>query len=330
MAYVSSNKIRVFPSVGRSNYDIESQLMNENNISQLVRSLCRSRKDYVLSTELNTGPFEFVIYGFYFKILDASNTLSSITSNEGVTEIWAGINIDANAEANNASSNYQLLQLANTAAQNNEIIDLDREEQFQGIIFGTAEDEVSGGQGENYHTLRLLVKDGDTFKVPAQSLLHLNTTEILDGASSNYISDKFTTKQLDALESISNAGTLTVGGDTTLASVTATFISAPTFSGSLSGNATTATNLSDERTFSFTGGDISGSATSSTGGYNITASIIDKHVTTRKIANEAVTNDKLANGTIKKEKLGFDLSVDVDPTSGDHCVLIIKAPSSDN
>lgn len=353
MAYVNSEQIRVFPSVGRSNYDIESQLMNENNISQIVRSLCRERKSYVLSTELSTGSFEFVIYGFYFKILNASNTLSSITSGENVKEIWAGIKIDADAEANNQSSNYQLLQLANTTAENNEIIDLDREDQFEGIIFGTTEDEVNGGGGENYYTLLLLTKDTgtSTFKVPAQSLLHLNTTEILDGASSNYISDKFTTKQLDASESISDAGTLTVSGTTTLntltanntqitgtlsveghttlASVTATFVSAPTFSGSLSGNATTATNLSDERTFSFTGGDISGSATSSTGGYNITASIIDAHVTTGKIADEAVTNDKLADGTIKKEKLGFDLSVDVDPISGDQCVLIIKAPSSD-
>ena len=238
MAYISSNKIRVFPSVGRSNYDIESQLMNENNISQIVRSLCRSRKDYVLSTKLSTGPFEFVIYGFYFKILDASTTLSSITSGEGVTEIWAGINIDANAEANNQSSNYQLLQLANTSVQNNEIIDLDRENQFQGIIFGTTEDEVNGGQGENYHTLRLLVKDGDTFKVPAQSLLHLNTTEILNGDnSSDYVSDKFNTNTL-------TTSTLNVNGLTTLSGdlksnakiTTTSTISASEFEGALSGS----------------------------------------------------------------------------------------------
>lgn len=347
MAYVSSNKIRVFPSVGRSNYDIESQLMNENNISQLVRSLCRSRKDYVLSTELNTGPFEFIIYGFYFKILDASTTLSSLTSSEGVTEIWAGINIDANAEANNASSNYQLLQLANTAAQNNEIIDLDREEQFQGIIFGTAEDEVSGGQGENYHTLRLLVKDGDIFKVPAQSLLHLNTTEILNGASSNYISDKFTTKQLDALESISDAGTLTVEGDTTLSTLTASntqitgtlnvtgdvtlnsnltanghTITASTFVGSLSGNATTASNFNSSRTFTFSEGDISGSTSSDSGNYTITASIRD----------EAVTNGKLADRTIKTEKLGFDLTMTLTVTGSDneHMQLTLSAPTLSN
>lgn len=325
MAYVSSDKIRVFPSVGRSNYDIESQLMNENNISQIVRSLCRERKSYVLSTELSTGPFEFVIYGFYFKILNASNTLSSITSGEGVKEVWAGIKIDADAEANNASSNYQLLQLANTAAQNNEIIDLDREDKFQGVIFGSTEDEVKV-KGENYYTLRLLVKDGDAFRVPAQSLLHLNTAEILNVEESNEtsdpISDKFTTKELAASESISSAGTLTVEGDTTLASVTATSVSAPTFYGSLSGNAETATNLNSVRTFSFTGGDISGSATSSTGGYSITAAII----------NGAVINDKLADSTIKIEKLGFGVNMTLTVAGDDveHQVLTLCVPTLDN
>lgn len=271
MAYVSSNKIRVFPSVGRSNYDIESQLMNENNISQIVRSLCRSRKNYVLSTEFNTGPFEFVIYGFYFKILDASTTLSSITSDEGTTEVWAGIKIDADAEANNQSSNYQLLQLANTAAQNNEIIDLDREDKFQGIIFGSTENEVKA-EGENYHTLRLLVKDGDTFKIPAKSLLHLNTTEILDGDSSDYISDNFTTKTL-------TTSTLNVKGLTTLS------------------------------------GDLSS----------------DSKITTTSEFEGALSGSWIKNSSITTNKLGFELSVYVDPIAptlrGDHCTLVIKAPA---
>lgn len=273
MAYISSDKIRVFPSVGRSKYDIESQLMNENNISQIVRSLCRSRKDYVLSTELSTSPFEFVIYGFYFKILDASTTLSSITSGEGITEIWAGIKIDANAEANNQSSNYQLLQLANTTAQNNEIIDLDREDKFQGIIFGSTENEVKA-EGENYHTLQLLVKDGDTFKIPAKSLLHLNTTEILDGDSSDYISDKFTTKTL-------TTSTLSVNGLTTLS------------------------------------GDLSS----------------DSKITTTSTINAsefegALSGSWIKDNTITTSKLGFELGVKVDSTSGDdHCTLKIKAPT---
>lgn len=354
MAYISSDKIRVFPSVGRSNYDIESQLMNENNISQIVRSLCRSRKDYVLSTELSTGPFEFVIYGFYFKILDASNTLSSITSGEGTKEVWAGIKIDANAEANNTSSNYQLLQLANTSAENNEVIELDaieildKEDKFQGIIFGTTEDEVNGEQGENYHTLRLLVKDGDTFKVPAQSLLHIKSSEVLDGDTDNYINSVFTTNDLTCNNSIKSngtlavtgvttlntlstqsntsiggtlnvtgettlstltanntqiKGTLNVEGATTLASVTATFVSAPTFSGSLSGNATTATNFNSSRKFTFSDGDISGSADSSTGGYTIAASIIDDHVTEAKIKDDAVTTNKIKDSNITTSKI---------------------------
>lgn len=342
MAYIQSGQIRVFPSVGRSNSDIESQLMNENNISQIVRSLCRERKSYVLSKDLSTGSFEFVIYGFYFKILNASSTLSSIIS--GGDEVWAGIKIDANAEANNESSNYQLLQLANTSAQNNEIVDLDVNGDFQGIMFGNKEADVNSQD----HTLLLLKKDGDIFKTPVQSLLHVNTTEILNGDnSSDYISDKFTTKNLIVSQSTPDDGTLTVTGATTLNTLTANntqitgtlnvtgettlssnltasghTITASTFVGSLSGNATTATNFNSSRTFTFSGGDISGSASSNSGAYTVTATI----------NKGAVTNDKLADGTIKTEKLGFDLTMTLTVTGSDneHMQLTLSAPTLSN
>lgn len=329
MAYISSNKIRVFPSVGRSNYDIESQLTNENNISQIVRSLCRNRKSYVLSNSLTSNqPFEFVIYGFYFKILDATAVIDDIRDNLKTEEeesytgpVWAGIKLYKNAEGSNESSSYQLLQLANSTAVGNDVHELDTGKPtdnpetsvFQGVVFDRTEDEVrnalktAGGvvDGEVY-VLQIL---GSDTSVPVQSLLHIKSSEVLDGNTDNYINSVFTTNNLTSNNSIKSNGTLTVVGHTTLASVTATLVSAPTFSGSLSGNADTATNLNSNRTFSFTGGDISGSATSSTGGYNITASIIDTHVTTGKIANKAVTNDKLADNTIKTGKLGFNVTM---------------------
>lgn len=389
MAYVNSSQIRVFPSVGRSNYDIESQLTNENNLSQIVRSLCRNRKSYVLSNSLTSNqPFEFVIYGFYFKILNANDNL--INKLGLGNTLWAGIRLDKQVEGNNNSNHYQLLQLANSEAIEDNLHDLDVNDKFQGVVFGISKEDVESkfGESDSIYTLHLL----ENGVVPAQSLLHLNTTEILDGASSNYISDKFTTKQLNVSESISDTGTLNVTGhttlstltasnttisgaltvteettlasviannthitetlnvgghttlstltatnttvsgtltviekttlntlttesnvsiggtlnvtgDTTLASVTATFVSAPTFSGSLSGNATTATNFNSSRTFTFSGGDISGSATSSTGGYTIAASIIDNHVTEAKIKDSAVTTNKIKDSSITTSKI---------------------------
>ena len=390
MAYINSKQIRVFPSVGRSNgYDIESQLTNENNLSQIVRSLCRNRKSYVLSNQLASNePFEFVIYGFYFKILNATDTIKTIrnslktdqeTTDEQIDKIniWAGIKLYKNAESNNESTSYQLLQLASGEAADGDLHELDtgkptdnpETSNFQGIIFDRESENITNilGTDGDVYVLQLL---GEGTSIPAQSLLHIKSSEILDGDTDNYINSVFTTNNLICNNSIksngtlnvtgettlntlatgSNAsingtlgvtghttlntltatnttvkeilnvtgettlntltasnttisGTLIVEGDTTLASVTATFVSAPTFSGSLSGNATTATNFDGDRTFSFTEGDISGSATSSTGGYNITASIIDAHVTTGKINDKAVTNAKLADEAVTTSKL---------------------------
>lgn len=49
MAYLASEHIKVFPSIGRTEIDADAELMNEGNISNIVRSLCRERKSYVLS-----------------------------------------------------------------------------------------------------------------------------------------------------------------------------------------------------------------------------------------------------------------------------------------
>ena len=66
MAYLASDKIKVFPSIGRDTpTDADAELMNEGNISNIVRSLCRERKSYVFSKNW-TSNFELVIYGFYF------------------------------------------------------------------------------------------------------------------------------------------------------------------------------------------------------------------------------------------------------------------------
>ena len=491
MAYINSSQIRVFPSVGRSNYDIESQLTNENNLSQIVRSLCRNRKSYVLSNQLASNePFEFVIYGFYFKILNATDTIKTIrnslktaeeTTDEQINKIkiWAGIKLYKNDESNNESNSYQLLQLANDEAADGNLHELDTGKPtdnpetsvFQGVVFDRTENEVrtalktvGGVVDEDVYVLQLL---GEGTSVPVRSLLHIKSSEILDGDTDNYINSVFTTNDLTCNNSIKSNGTLTVigettlntlatssntsiggtltvsgattlntlftesnasikgtlgvtgdttlstltatnttvretlnvtgettlsaltasnttisgaltvtgattlntltasntqitgtlnvVGDTTLASVNATFVSAPTFSGSLSGNATTATNFDSDRNFTFSGGDISGSATSSTGGYTIAASIIADHVTEAKIKNDAVTtnkiknssitaskidngavtNDKIANETIKVEKLGFNLNmvlkVDmVGEDDNEHQTLTISIPTLNN
>ena len=203
MAYISSDKIKVFPSIGRkSERDADAELMNEGNISSIIRSLCRERKSYVLSKEFSASdknPFEFVIYGFYFKITDIS-PLSD-------RPLYAHITLKEN------TGNYQLLTISNSTVSNNSLQILDQNvgqsSQFQGVWFDKS---ASGGT----YTLQLLDAEGN---IPATSLLHVKTNEILDGESSNYINNSFTTTSLTTTSlNTTNAtiGTLTVNNGSTL------------------------------------------------------------------------------------------------------------------
>lgn len=315
MAYISSDKIKVFPSIGReSTIDADAELMNEGNISNIVRSLCRERKSYVLSKSF-TAPFEFVIYGFYFKITDkdALDTLKD-------RPLYAHITI---SEA--TSGNYQLLTLSDPEnsenPQDDHSIKLDtgtgQASQFQGVWF-------NGTKEEGTYTLQLL---DESDKVPITSLLHTKTSEILDGDTSNYINTNFTT------------GNLTVTGDTKLTGdviATGKTITASTFVGSLSGNANTASNFNSERTLKLTG-PVTGTLTTSSFNGSIattittsavtTDTINDSAVTTSKIANQSVTNEKIANSTIKKEKLGFGIAMTLTVNDG---ILSISLPTFEN
>ena len=328
MAYISSDKIKVFPSIGReSTIDADAELMNEGNISNIVRSLCRERKSYVLSKSF-TAPFEFVIYGFYFKIIDkdALDTLKD-------RPLYAHITI---SEA--TSGNYQLLTLSDPENSENpeddHSIKLDtgtgQGSQFQGVWFNKTKEEGT-------YTLQLL---GESSKVPITSLLHTKTSEILDGDTSNYINTNFTTGNLTVTGNTSLAG-LTAGtttlGSTTISTLTVTgatkltgdviatgkTITASTFVGSLSGNANTANSFSDNRTISLTGA-VSGSSTSTNGNHSISTTLASNIVKTDNIANKNVTNEKIADSTIKTAKLGFGITMTLTVNDG---ILSISLPT---
>lgn len=83
--YIHSTDIRVFPSIGRRpQYDNESELTNENNLSQIVRSLSPGhRESFVISRKVDTNqPFEFILYGFYFKVLDVTKLTNMLPTGD--------------------------------------------------------------------------------------------------------------------------------------------------------------------------------------------------------------------------------------------------------
>ena len=210
MAYLGSKKIKVFPSIGRdSTLDADAELMNEGNISNIVRSLCRERKSYVLSKTFS-APFEFVIYGFYFKITDVSTLLEGLSDDK---PLYAHIVV------NKQSGVYQLLSTINPSPTE---LKLDQETsvgsgsyEFRGIVFNNSatytpsEDQDVG----NVYTLQLLDSNS---KVPVESRLFYRTSEILGSTntfgSSKYINEYFETISTNITDSLNVGGQSTLNG----------------------------------------------------------------------------------------------------------------------
>ena len=250
MAYIKSDGIRVFPSIGRGTHDPEAELVNEGNVSQLIRSLSRNRKSFVVTENKENGkPFEFVIFGFYFRVGNIDELTALIA--DGDDGLWAGVKISINTDEGNQgdatpAGSYQLLKLASDDNPGTDIVSLDNEEttEFQGVYFGGTLSDVQSALGNDpdqtstqIYTLHLWNKEG---KIPASSLLHYTTEEILDGDTDATIAENFTSAQ-----------------------ITATAATISTISGTLRGNADTATAFSSNRTLTLTGG-VTGSITTST------------------------------------------------------------------
>ena len=68
MSFIKSSNISVFPCVSRnSNYDLDSKLMSEKNITNILKSVT-DRESYIISWEGTT--LKCVIKGYYFEITD--------------------------------------------------------------------------------------------------------------------------------------------------------------------------------------------------------------------------------------------------------------------
>lgn len=205
--YVKSTDIRVFPSIGRrAQYDNESELTNENNLSQIVRSLSPGhRESFVISRSVGSEPFEFIIYGFYFRVLDVTTLTTLLPASES-GQLWAGIRINKVTTSDNTSVVYQLLTIANGEGleppESLHLLDSSENESdsvFQGVCFGTSGDDIIqhlGGDSTDIHVLQLFEGTAALATIPSTSLLHTRTDEILDGATGNYISSNFTTGTL--------------------------------------------------------------------------------------------------------------------------------------
>lgn len=297
MANIKSNYIDVFPCVGRgAGINPEAELTNEGNLTQLIRSLYK-RDSFVISDSIGfsdsgalSKDFEFVIYGFYFKVKAKDTELHEIIHPDENTNnpLYAGIRIN---QLSNQSSTYQLLSLKNGTTTDIQTLDnkVKEDDYFQGIVFDISEDNVKSAlklEGESDDNIKILyLYDGSN--IPNSSKLHFKTSEILN------INEKNTETPLSINLTTS---TLTVSTGS-INDLTTTSLKTD----SLTGDSGTITNLATS------------TLTVSTE-LNVTGSLTGEIVKTSNIVGNAITT----------EKLGFNLTTsNIASSAGEHTVEFI-------
>ena len=102
MAYLASNKINVFPSTKRGNVQVSARLMSEASMVDIVNRLIDTEGFVItpgstlnglttadLSPLVITNPFEFNIFGYYFKVAQVSDIITA--GGSGAINIYAKI-----------------------------------------------------------------------------------------------------------------------------------------------------------------------------------------------------------------------------------------------
>lgn len=163
MAYISSNKINVFPSGNRSEDYPYAKLPTEFNLTNIINRLT-DVDSFVVNKEYSSNgivnPLEFNIMGYYFKVdADAVTTLTSTTFPSG--PIYGTIKLN-----DISVGGYTFRELQNTTSGTT----LDVGTEFQGITFGTTASSTSGE-----YSLKLLEKVNSVWMIPQDSKIKFNT-----------------------------------------------------------------------------------------------------------------------------------------------------------
>ncbi len=159
--YLKAQSVDVFPISRARSTNPTARLISEEHLLNLVRSICDTDSFVVTKDFIESNDLEFMIHGYYFKILGNSIPLDQFSS-----EIWATIYLDT------SDNNYVTLfgsdsDEADPAART-----------FNGLNL-TSEIPTSN-DGRTSHTLLLLKKDANNWIVPDESRLKFDAESIRD------------------------------------------------------------------------------------------------------------------------------------------------------
>ena len=157
MGYLSSEKVDVFPCVGRTvDTKRSARLVSERMLTSLVNNLL-DKNSFVISFDSTNGNniVQFNLYGYFFKVTLGSNAdIVGLVGGDS-TKVYASITL-VNTEA------FVQIKGQDSGPVGNE--------QYTGLVIsGTEPTSSSLEEGEELHSILLLEKTGDTWDVPQDS-----------------------------------------------------------------------------------------------------------------------------------------------------------------
>ena len=163
MAFLNSDYIKVFPSA-RRNYgnDPFSRLMSESSLVSIINRLVDTDGFVITNLYNDNAPFEFNIFGYYFKVNLTSHITSLFSGATTGTKIYASITVSS---VQGTDLTFQELVGVDEDTQSNVE---NSPKEYQGVTFSTS----APGSG---HYLVILEKTSNGWAIPPTSQIKFNT-----------------------------------------------------------------------------------------------------------------------------------------------------------
>ena len=191
MAFLSSNKIKVFPTAFRGQdseghaIDPGSFLTTEENFVNIANKVTYLHKNYFYVD----GNIAYIILGGYYFVANVSDIQALFTNPANGDEIWAGINVADFGSAYESTSVKTLTPNGGSAGET-----LDDSTNFKGLTFLGKNDSKDGFT----YKLKLFKRVSNAWVIEESSQLNISTNQIENGNSSTPITKSFSTNALSA------------------------------------------------------------------------------------------------------------------------------------
>ena len=161
--YVLSDSVYVFPSTRRATKQLSARLFSESNVTGLLNNFVDT-EGYVITHYSTDGsvpnqpelPFEFNIYGYYFKIKHATDILNQFTPASNGDKIYAYITLDK-------TDTYYELQGQDVTSNNIS--------QYQGVKFTSDDPETLNDYDPETYKKLLIFQYNNKWFVPENSTI---------------------------------------------------------------------------------------------------------------------------------------------------------------